>query len=118
MTMTEIRNHYRGRIRDRKRAAKAFQRAAMEEGIDYTSEITKCEESADWNKRQLDFFETLWKEGCVNQFDNYMLRYANGYQSCYEDFDNFSINQTLDLRSISATKTGVKRFGEWLIKGY
>ena len=116
MTMTEIRNFYRERIRDRKRAAKAFQHEATENGCDYSSEIQRCKELADWNKRQLDFLETLWKEGVVNQFDNYMLRYANGYQSCYEDYENFSINQTLDLRSITATKTGVKRFGEWLIK--
>ena len=59
--------------------------------------------------------EALWKNGYTTEISDDFLKAANGYQINTSDYENIHICQTYDLRSIAATKAGVKALADFII---
>lgn len=74
------------------------------------SKVSGLESLIPMYEEMLRVVEELHKFGTCTEFSNDILREANGYKINYGDED-FSINQTFDLHSITATKAAAKRFG-------
>lgn len=73
------------------------------------------DDMADWMDDISASIKKLLKDGHVSDFSNDFLRYANGFQNAQGFYGEFSIYQTLDLHSISATKRAAKAFAEYII---
>lgn len=59
--------------------------------------------------------ETLWKDGYITHFSKDILRMANSFFSIYDFGDEFFVNQTLNLHSITASKKATKAFAEYIL---
>lgn len=59
--------------------------------------------------------EDLWKDGYTAHFSNDILRLANGFAMNFDFNEEFFVNQTFDLRSITASKKATKSFAEYML---
>lgn len=77
------------------------------------------ESLGDYNEMVWEGLDELYKNGYVNlnevPYGNDILSCANGYQIDTENYDTFHVNQTYDIKSVSATKTATKELmARWL----
>ena len=81
-------------------------RDEFKEGIRFSKRIGS--ELVDYQEDMQRTFEELWKYGFAENFSDDFLRFANGYQINTGNYSELHINQTFDLRSISASKAVAK----------
>lgn len=62
--------------------------------------------------------EDLWKDGYTNHLSNDILSLANGFAMNFDFGEEFFVNQTFDLRSITASKNATKAFAEFMLTTY
>lgn len=68
----------------------------------------------DYYKDEHRTIETLWKDGYTRNFDRDFAANVRGYNFNTGDYD-ITVTDTLDLHTITATKSALKRFATYLI---
>ena len=77
--------------------------------------ITGLTDLIGYVKQMQEEAELLYREGFILIPSDDFLRYANGYQINTGNYETFHINQTYDLRSITATKEAARGLAEYIL---